>query len=136
MGDPAFPETLTGQDLDHLGADLGTAWRQRLLVVEEQAVCHRCSESSSQWEGLWREGSIKIFLLLLVLKEPAASAAVHGCDPGGPLLDCSGKRAGGRGRDITKERLGEKGSRGSLKHQETKLAQNIPEQILRLNCER
>lgn len=68
MGEPTFPET--GQD--SLGADLGTAWRQRLLVVEGHAVSHRCSESSSQWEGLWREGRIKIFILLLGLKEPAA----------------------------------------------------------------
>lgn len=52
------------------------------MVVEGHAVSHRCSESSSQWEGLWREGRIKIFILLLGLKEPAALAAVDSCNPG------------------------------------------------------
>lgn len=65
----AFPEALKGQDTDNPGLISGTAWRQRLLALEGQAISHRCPgcESHGQWEVLGREGSIKILTLLLVL---------------------------------------------------------------------
>lgn len=100
------------------------------MVVEGHTVSHRCSESSSQWEGLWREGRIKIFILLLGLKEPAALAAVDSYNPG----DCyscnprdrylTGVTRGLREVEGTskKERLGEKRTLCS-----SELAQSIPE---------
>lgn len=102
MGDPTFPETLHGQDIDGLGVLTGG---QRLLVVEGQAVSHRCSESSSQWERQQREGSINIFILLLVLKEPTASAAVDGCGPEGLIFDRSDKRAEGKRKGYQKRKI-------------------------------